>query len=255
MTPVIRAERLGWRVDGRAILEQVSFDAYAGEFIAVIGRNGAGKSTLLDMLAGLRRPSAGTVTIGGRRVEAWPARDRARVVAHLPQIARADLTFSVEQLVLMGRYPHAAGWWESTADRDAARRAMARCDVLDLGDRTVSTLSGGERQRVVLAACLAQEPRVLLLDEPATFLDVEQQLRCFSTVREETERGLTCLAVTHDLNLALRFCSRILLLGNRSLVKDTSTTHALASAEWLRELSPRLDVTTTADGHAWVTYQ
>jgi iron complex transport system ATP-binding protein len=132
---------------------------------------------------------------------------------------------------------------------------MARCDVLDLADRTVSTLSGGERQRVVLAACLAQEPRVLLLDEPATFLDVEQQLRCFSAVREETERGLACLAVTHDLNLALKFCTRILLLANRSLAKDTPTTNALQSAEWLRELSPRLDVMTTPDGHAWVTYQ
>jgi iron complex transport system ATP-binding protein len=255
MTPIVQVERLGWSVDGRTILDQVSFEAHAGELVAVIGRNGAGKSTLLDILAGLRQPSAGSVTIAGRRVDDWPARDRARVLSHLPQIARADMTFSVDQLVLMGRYPHATGWWESPEDRDAARRAMARCDVLEFRHRTVGTLSGGERQRVLLAACLAQEPRVLLLDEPATFLDVEQQLRCFSTLREEADQGLTCFAVTHDVNLALRFCTRILLLGNRSVISDTSVKQALQSTEWLRQLSPQLDVTTTADGRAWVTYR
>src|SRR6185436_13428196 len=142
------------------------------------------------------------------------------------------------QLVLMGRYPHADRWFESDADRHAAEKAMATCHCLAFRNRRVSTLSGGERQRVLLAACLAQEPSLLLLDEPSTFLDVDQQLHCFSLLRDEAASGRACIAVTHDLNLALTFCSRVILLAGKTVARDLSTADALAHPEWLALFSP-----------------
>ena len=125
-----------------------------------------------------------------------------------------------EALVLMGRYPHAGRWFESDEDREVAHEAMRRCGCLEFRRRPLGTLSGGERQRVFLAACLAQRPRVLLLDEPATFLDVDQQLECFSVLRDEADRGAACLAVTHDVNLALTFCTRLIVLADRGIARD-----------------------------------
>ena len=146
-----------------------------------------------------------------------------------------------EALVLMGRYPHASRWFESDEDREAAQEAMRRCDCLEFRRRGLGTLSGGERQRVLLAACLAQRPRVLLLDEPATFLDVDQQLQCFSVLRAEADRGTACLAVTHDVNLALTFCTRLIVLAERGIARDLPAETALDAPEWLRVFSHRAE--------------
>jgi iron complex transport system ATP-binding protein len=181
--------------------------------------------------------------------------ERARRIGHLPQTVRAELPFTVEQLVLMGRYPHADRWFESDADRRAAERAMTTCGCLVFRDRRVSTLSGGERQRVLLAACLAQEPAVLLLDEPSTFLDVDQQLLCFSLLRREATSGRACIAVTHDVNLALTFCTRIIVLAERTVACDMRVSEALARRDWLKLFSSRLHINTTGDGRPWVSYQ
>jgi iron complex transport system ATP-binding protein len=252
---VLSLERVGWSVDGLRIVTDVSFAVAAGEFIALMGRNGAGKSTVLDLMAGTRQPASGRVVLGDRPLEAWTPRERARRIAHLPQIARAELVFTAEQIVLMGRYPHADRWFESDADRVAVERAMALCHCAEFRDRRMSTLSGGERQRVLLAACLAQQPEVLLLDEPSTFLDVDQQLHCFSLLRDEATAGRACVAVTHDLNLALTFCSRVILLAQRTVARDLSTSEALERPDWLSLFSPRLHVSATSDGGRWVCYR
>jgi ABC-type cobalamin/Fe3+-siderophores transport system ATPase subunit len=220
-----------------------------------MGRNGAGKSTVIELMAGTRRPASGRVVLDGRPLHEWTTRERAKRIGHLPQIARAELAFSAEQMVLMGRYPHADRWFESPADRNAVDRAMARCHCAEFRDRRMSTLSGGERQRILLAACLAQEPDVLLLDEPSTFLDVDQQLHCFSLLREEAAAGRACVAVTHDLNLALTFCSRLILLADKTVVRDMSTEAALDRPEWLSLFSPRLHVNAVEDGGRWVCYR
>jgi len=133
-------------------------------------------------------------------------------------------------------------------------RAMARCECLEFRQRALATLSGGERQRVYLAACLAQQARVMLLDEPATFLDVDHQLHCFSVVREEAEKGAACLAVTHDVNLALTFCTRLVVLADRGVARDVSTADALEDPTWLRAFSSRLDLERGPSG-AWVRYR
>jgi iron complex transport system ATP-binding protein len=253
--PLLRVRDVGWRAPGGAgILQHVSFDVEGGEFVAIMGRNGAGKSTLLDILAGLRMPSEGSVTLDGQLLDQWARPERARMLAHLPQMLRADLSARAEAVVQMGRYPHAARWFESEEDIRIGREAMLRCDCLDFRHRSLSTLSGGERQRVYLAACLAQHARVLLLDEPATFLDVDQQLQCFSVVRAEAERGAACLAVTHDVNLALTFCSRLIVLADRGVARDVGASEAIDDPTWLRTFSSRLDLERGPSG-SWVRYR
>jgi iron complex transport system ATP-binding protein len=253
--PILRVRNVGWQTHGATILERVSFEVEPGEFVAIMGRNGAGKSTLLEIIAGLRVPTEGAVVVDARPIDELTAGERARMLAHLPQNLRADLAMRAEALVLMGRYAHAGGWFESTADAAIAREAMARCDCLEFRRRLLGTLSGGERQRVFLAACLAQQPKLLLLDEPATFLDVDQQLQCFSTLRAEADRGTACLAVTHDVNLALTFSTRLILLADRTIVRDMPTANALDSPEWLRVISQRLDVAAMSGERPWVRYQ
>jgi len=253
--PALRVRNLAWRAPaGPEVLRGVSFDAEPGEFVAVMGRNGAGKSTLLDLMAGLRRPTEGSVTIDGRALDEWHPVERARVLAHLPQMLRADLSMRAEALVLMGRYPHAARWFESDDDVAVAHEAMGRCECLEFRHRRLSTLSGGERQRVYLAACLAQRARVLLLDEPATFLDVDQQLQCFSVVRAEADRGAACMAVTHDVNLALTFCTRLIVLADRGVANDVLVDAALEDPGWLRAFSARVSIEHGPTG-TWVRYQ
>src|SRR5262249_37063969 len=161
---------------------------------------------LLDIIAGLRAPTSGAVLHDGRALHDRTPLERARVVAHLPQQLRAERSLDAESLVLMGRYAHhASRWFESDEDLAAAHAAMRRSDCLEFRRRSLGTLSGGERQRVFLAACLAQRAPIVLLDEPATYLDIDQQLRCFAALRQEADAGTACLAVTHDVNLALTF--------------------------------------------------
>ena len=223
--------------------------------MALMGRNGAGKSTLLDLIAGVRTPTEGEVRIADRPLSAWPATELARTIGHLPQTVRADAPFSAEQLVLMGRYPHALGWEESPADREIAERAMVRCGCLEFRHRRAATLSGGERQRVLLAACLAQKPRLYLLDEPATFLDVDHQFQCFAVLREEVDRGAACIAVTHDINLALTFCTRLIVVADGALARDLPADAAAKATEWLQLFSSRLHIMQTPAGRPWVWYQ
>ena len=252
---MLSLRNLGWRAGDVSIVENVSFDAAPGEFIALMGRNGAGKSTVLDLIAGLRTPAAGLIALDDEPLSDWSAIERARAIGHLPQSVHPAAAVTVEQVVMMGRYPHADRWFETDADRAAVARAMAECECLEFRGRRISTLSGGERQRVLLAACLAQQPKVLLLDEPAAFLDIDQQLHCFDLLKRQAAAGVACIAVSHDLNLALEFCTRLIILSDRTVACDLSATEAAGQTEWLRYFSTRLERATTSDGRAWVCYR
>ena len=239
----------------RSVLDSISLRAEEGEFLALLGINGSGKSTLLDIISGFRRPETGSVTISGRSQQQWSRREIAQQVSHLPQAIHADLPFTAEQLVGMGRYPHTDRWFESHEDHRHIRAAMERTSCWAQRHRSFGSLSGGERQRVLLAACLAQDAAALLLDEPSTFLDIEQQLHCFSVLREEAQEGKLCIAATHDLNLALTYCTRLLVLANGVIAYDIRTTEAHDDKDWLSLFSKRLDMGTTPAGSPWVWYQ
>jgi iron complex transport system ATP-binding protein len=245
---------VSWRAGTARVLSQVTLEARAGELIALMGKNGAGKSTLLDVVAGLRRADAGEVRLNGRPLSDWEVRARARLVGHLPQAVRPDLPFLAGELVLMGRYPHTDRWFESDADRNAVERAMTRTGCWPLRDRAMTTLSGGERQRVLLAACFAQEAQVLLFDEPSTFLDVDSQLQCFALLREECDRGALCLAVTHDVNLALAYATRLVVLVDGHIAVDLPIEEAAITPGWLALFSSQLRLSRTATGQPWVSY-
>ena len=209
----------------------------------------------MDIIIRLREPSQGKVILRGKPLREWSADQLSRQVSHLPQSVRADLPYSVEQLVLMGRYPHRTSWFDSPEDLEAAKVAMQRTSCWDDRHRRFFTLSGGERQRVLLAACLAQQARLLLWDEPSVFLDIDQQLSCFQLMKEESAAGKLCIAVTHDINLALTYCSRIILISNHKLAADILTGEALTHTGWLSLLSPRLEIGTGPTGNPWVWYQ
>jgi iron complex transport system ATP-binding protein len=254
MTPRLCLQHVSCRIGDARILTDVSFHAGVGEMVALLGRNGAGKSTALDVAAGLRPIDGGAVSLEARRLAEWTARDRARLVAHLPQAVRPDLPLTAEQLVLMGRYPHTDRWFEADDDRAAVEQAMRGTACWVLRRRVMATLSGGERQRVLLAACLAQQAPLLLVDEPSTFLDIDQQLQCFSLLRQDCDAGGTCVAVTHDLNLALAFATRLVILEAGRVVIDLTVAEAVHDDDWLTCLSPRLRLGTNAAGRPWVSY-
>jgi iron complex transport system ATP-binding protein len=192
----------------------LSFSIERGEIFGVIGPNSAGKTSLLRLLTRVLSPQRGEIRLDGRRVSALAPWELAREVAVVPQEAPRPFPFTVEQLVLMGRYPHAPRrFFEDAADAAAARAAMTATETLALAALPLEQLSGGERQRALLARALAQEPRVLVLDEPTAHLDLRYQAETAALLRRlNRERGMTILLVSHDLNLAAELCDRLLLL-------------------------------------------
>ncbi len=210
------------RTRGEAFaLADVSFAIGEGEVFGVIGPNSAGKTTLLRLLTRVLAAERGEVRLEGRPLARLPHAELARRIAVVPQDAPRPFPFSVEQLVLMGRYPHGPGrFFESDEDRALAREAMAATGVLELAALPLEQLSGGERQRAMLARALAQQPRVLVLDEPTSHLDLRYQAETAALIqRVNAERGMTVLLVSHDLNLAAEVCDRLLLLSRGRIAR------------------------------------
>lgn len=199
---------------GDPVLANVSCRVGEGDFVGVIGPNGAGKTTLLRVLNGTVPASAGKVLVRGRNVAAFGRRALSRIMAFVPPYLSVPVAFTVSELVAVGRTPYVAGWSPlSDADRQAIRRAMDMTDVAAFAERTFDELSAGEKQRVVLAMALAQEPGILLLDEPTAHLDIHHAWRLMSLVRDlNREQGVTVVLSSHDLNLAAEFCGRLLLM-------------------------------------------
>ena len=243
----------GYRLpDGarREVLRDASLELRPGELVALLGPNGSGKTTLLRLLTGQLRPDAGRVAFDGRPVGEWRREALARRVAVLPQQLDLPVGFRVAELVEMGRAPHARSLFGSTADDErAVRRALADADALDLADRFGDELSGGERQRVLVAMALAQEPELLLLDEPTLHLDLAHQVALLTTLRRlRTQRGLAVLAVLHDLNLAAAFAPRVVILAGGALAADGPAEEVLTPTLVERVFGVGVTVTTGADG-------
>jgi iron complex transport system ATP-binding protein len=223
---MLRLTDVRYRYPGAAqdALSNVSLSVEARQFHAVLGPNGSGKTTLVRIALGGITPLVGRADIDGRSAATWKRQELARVVGVVPQ--REDNLFPqrVRETVLLGRYPHLSMWGrERPKDHAAVARALAACDVEHLADRWVWTLSGGEYQRVRVARALAQEPRLLVLDEPGMSLDLRHEMGLFELVRGLVEtQGLGVLMITHDLNLAARFADSLLLLeGGRPVASGT----------------------------------
>jgi iron complex transport system ATP-binding protein len=216
--PLLAVRDLAVTIAGKSICRDLDLSIRRGECWAMLGRNGAGKTTLLHTLAGLRAPDAGSIDFAGRPLADWSGRELALMRGLLPQDDHDAFPASVLETALIGRHPHLKRWqWETPQDYAIARAALAAVDIAEAEARDVRTLSGGERRRVALAALLAQQPQLFLLDEPASHLDLAHQLALLDRLTATTrEQGKALVMVLHDVNLASRYCDHALLLDRGS---------------------------------------
>lgn len=221
LNEMIRADAVYAGYNGRVILENVSFSVGEGEIVGLIGPNGAGKSTLLKTLRGILPMLSGSAALMGDDINTLDAKEFARRAAYLQQRVEMTFDYTARDIVLAGRYPYLS-WWSQEREHDLAiaEACMAYTGVSDLADSPLHAMSGGQRQRVLLAKVLAQQTPVLFLDEPATGLDIIYQEEIFRFCRELSAAGKTVLLVAHELSLAARFCSRLLLIGRGTLLAD-----------------------------------
>jgi len=239
----------------RRVLHEASLTLMPGEMVALLGTNGSGKTTLLHVLAGTVPTTEGSVRLFGRSIQSWSRGEIACCVAVLPQSTELPTGFTVAEVVALGRIPHARSWFGSeAADADAVAAALRDADAEALAARRVTELSGGERQRVLLAMALAQEPRLLLLDEPTLHLDVAHQLALIRMLeRLRGARSLTVLAVLHDLNLAAALADRSLFLDGGRLIEAGGNGHSIDPALASRAFGVPIDEAVTADGRRVLT--
>jgi iron complex transport system ATP-binding protein len=213
----------------RVVIHDVGLHVAPGKIVGLLGPNGSGKSTILKVISGILGDYQGTVQVAGREVHSLKRRELGCQLAVVPQESTFGFSFSALEIVLMGRHPHLAGLaFESQSDIDIASNALDRCGALDLASRPIHELSAGERQRVVFARALAQQTQILLLDEPASFLDIRHQVELYDIVRELTlEHECGVLTVMHDLNLAAEYCDYIYLLANGRIAASGPTAEVL----------------------------
>ena len=222
---MIKIEDVVVELGGATILDHVDATIDEGRFVGLVGPNGAGKTTLLRAVTGVVQPDAGEVRVGGDPVSSLSSREASRRIAVVPQDTTLSFDFPVEEVVAMGRNPYQSRFsgarlsgdetGSERSDREHVEAAMARTEVAEFSDRSITAVSGGERQRVLLARALAQDAPVLLLDEPTASLDINHQIRTLELVRQLVDDdGKTVVAAIHDLNLAAHYCDELLLLAD-----------------------------------------
>lgn len=215
--------------NGAPVLKDLSFSVKTGEFMGIIGPNGAGKSTLLKLMDRIILPLSGEINLQDKPLTVYPRKALARLIGFVPQELTSAFRYSARDIVLMGRFPYQRPFgFETPHDIRIATEAMHLTDCYDLRMRNFLNLSGGERQRVVLASALAQEPQILLLDEPTTALDIKHQIHFYEILKKlQQDKRMTILTVTHDVNLAAQFCQRIMVIKEGTLVADGEVRRVL----------------------------
>ncbi|WP_010275154.1 ABC transporter ATP-binding protein [Paenibacillus senegalensis] len=224
----LNVNHIGVSLAGHPILQSISFAARSGELIGLIGPNGSGKSTLLRTLAGLQPYQQGEIKLNQSKLPAFRPRELARIIGYVPQDTSLGFDFSVRDIVLMGRHAHIPRFGlESPRDLEIVQEALERTAIADLADRLVTSLSGGQRQMAFIAKALAQEPGILLFDEPVSALDINRQLQVLELIRELANEGILAIAALHDLNLAARFCDRLILIQDGQLQSNGAPDEVL----------------------------
>lgn len=242
LAPLIEARDVTVRAGGREIVHGVSVEVHAGEIVGVVGPNGAGKSTLLRALAGTRH-ATGTIRLLGQPLETVGRRERARTVAVVEQLPEAPPTITVRELVALGRFPHLGLLRrQSMHDRNVTDAAMRRAGCDTFANRALGTLSGGERRRVFIARALAQEARLLLLDEPSANLDAEAQAMLFELLRALAAEGTGILVVVHDLTSAAASCDRLVLLHDGRILASGTPREVVTAEHVLAAYGPHVAV-------------
>ena len=244
------------QLGGRDVVRNCSFMVGRGEFIGIIGPNGAGKSTLLRSLRNMEPLSAGSVRLFGREARELGDKQAARLVAYMQQEVNVGFGFTALELVLTGRYAHLT-WWrnESAFDREIALKYMKFTGTVELADKPVNQVSGGEKQRILLAKVLVQETPLIFLDEPTASLDLAYQEEIFHHCRMICDEGKSVLLIAHDIKLAAKFCSRLILLSEGRIIadgvpeevitaKNLEQAYGLHSAVFTNQVTGKLDIHT-----------
>ena len=249
MKLTVRDLTVGYGPPDAFSLQGVSLSLEAGRFVAVLGPNGSGKTTLVRALLGLIPIRRGEIELDGRALASWRPAERAARIGVLPQREETAVGWRVEEVVMFGRYarlsPFAA---PAAADHTAVEEAIRRCDVTGLRSRKVDTLSGGEWQRVRLARALAQEPNLLLLDEPSTALDLRHEMEIFELVRTLVDEGLAALVITHHVNLAARFADELVVFSRGRVARRGSPGDVMERAALSEVFDWPVSVGHLADG-------
>ena len=213
------------KLQDRVVLSNINLQFSAGECVGILGPNGSGKSTLMRALSNLIPHTSGHVRVRDKALQSWTSADLAREISYLPQSGQVHWPLSVKNIVALGRLPHA----RSTNDEVAILNAMQACDVLQFAEQPVTSLSGGERARVLLARALASQAKILLADEPFAQLDPNHQLHAMDVLRTQAANGALILVVLHDLSIAARHCSRVVLLSDGGVAADGTPAETLTS--------------------------
>jgi iron complex transport system ATP-binding protein len=219
MEPIMTLKNVGFRYGRMQVLEGISLTINAGELLGVLGPNGSGKSTLLKIMDGILIPQEGEILIKDRPFSDFKRSQMAREVAMVAQESHFRFSFSTLEVVLMGRFPHLKRLqFESKKDMRVAFEALRATHTTPLADRSIHELSGGEKQRVLIARALTQEPRIILLDEPTSFLDLKFKREIFQLISTlSLEKGLSVVMVSHDIDLAAQYCHRLMMLKGGSI--------------------------------------
>ncbi len=226
---ILEIENLSCGYDSEFILEGIDFDVSDKELVGVIGPNGSGKTTLLRAITRILRLRKGKILLGGRNIWQTKLKELAKTIAVVPQVF-GGIDMNVEDFILLGRIPHLKRlqFFESERDYRIAERSMELTDTLKFKDKLLSEISGGERQLVLIARALTQEPKLLLLDEPTSHLDIAHQIGILDLIKRlNGELGLTVIMVLHDLNLASEYCDRLILLDRGKLYKTGTAEEIL----------------------------
>ena len=233
----------------RTIVSNVNLRVGAGELVCLVGPNGSGKSTIVRAASGLLEPVAGRILLNGLALGQWNRREMARVASFVLQGHPIPPLFTVRELVAMGRSPYLPFWGIGRErDRAVTESALEAFDLLSLADRRLGELSGGEQQRAILARALSQEPSLLVVDEPTTFLDIHHQVAVLSRLhRMARQSGMAVLSVLHDMNLAAAFADRLVLLGDGIIARSGSPAEVLNSEEFRRIYGTGMRIVTLPD--------
>lgn len=210
--------KFGYKED--LVLRDISFNIEKGKFISIIGPNGSGKSTILKLLNNIYHPNSAKILIDGKDIDSFKKRDLAKKMALVPQDTIIDYEFTVQEVVLMGRYPY-KGRFEKDNENDSkiVKEALELTNTLHLKDRVITEISGGERQRVLIARALAQNPSIILLDEPTAHLDINHQIEILNLLKRlNKEKGTTIVLVIHDINLGVRYSDEVIMMNKGKIL-------------------------------------
>ncbi len=228
---LLRIDNLSVGYGPQMVIKDIHMEIHPGDFVGVLGPNGSGKTTLLRCISGVLKPASGDIYLEGKKLWDYSFREIARKLSVVPQGIEAGFEFSVLEFVTMGRIPYLRPLRGETAlDLAVVRRAMELTGTISLADKSFCELSGGERQRVVIAQAIAQEPEILLLDEPASYLDISHEIEIFDLIRKlNREQNITVIVVLHDLNMALRYCKSLILLDNGKIFAEGTPSEVLTT--------------------------